>query len=620
MRSVDSTPNKLGTVYLPQSGTQVGKFQFIVDSENADGRKVEVGSVVAADTREGTIVGTVVDMRTVGSDGDPVRIVPARDAGAQVGYLDEAVVADVQVVASDRLRSVRSGNVRPAGKDEVSRATGSASMDWPIATGVIPLVEGGWAPLHLDGSFLLGPEAQGCLVGGRSGVASKTSFTSVLMRSVIAAGDDDKHRTAILAFNVKGTDLTSIDKPPAPGYELTEDDLAIYAAMGIPATPFPDVTYWAPSRTGFGGVSSSRSDARALSWDLKMAWRFLRFFFPALYDDDKMASFVAQFEDLLLHNPDPSKRIDTFDKMAAWFNAQIAEAEEEGLTECWNKRVHIATMRRMRRQFDGLRARGGGLFTGGSAKPGDDVPDTGWRNGQVVVIDVAGLPTEVQGFVIARTVDRVMASAERGELGVDHLAIVMDELNAFAPSVGSEMSTVRKTLQKVATQGRYAGLALFGCAQQLSKIDELLRDNCATKALGSSAEAELTSGVHGRLASGQIERIATLPKGQMAIWHTAYRQNLVGRFPRPAWQMGKSKTSGATSTDTRGILAQHIGEASVRRLSEGIPDDVADTIIATSSSVQEATERLAEHREADMSKVALHAKTAFDPTNPFDLS
>jgi hypothetical protein len=138
-----------------------------------------------------------------------------------------------------------------------------------------------------------------------------------------------------------------------------------------------------------------------------------------------------------------------------------------------------------------------------------------------------------------------MAAAQDGELGVDHLAIVTDELNAFAPSQGGEMATVRKTLQKVATQGRYAGLALMGCAQQLSKVDELLRDNCASRALGSSAEAELTSGVHGRLSGGFLERIATLPKGQMALWHTAYRQALVVRFPRPAWRMGKSRTKRA---------------------------------------------------------------------------
>lgn len=282
--------------------------------------------------------------------------------------------------------------------------------------------------------------------------------------------------------------------------------------------------------------------------------------------------------------------------------------------------MHIATMRRLRRQFENLRGRGMGLFTGGKAREGDDIPVENWRNGEVVVVDLAGVSTEVQGFVIARTIDRMMQSAEQSMLGVDHLAIVTDELNAFAPSVGGEMATVRKTLQKVATQGRYAGLALFGCAQQLSKIDELLRDNCASKALGQSAEAELSSGTHGRLSSGVQERIATLPKGQMTVWHTAYRQPLVVKFPRPAWRMGRSKTTGgARVVDAKTVLREAMSEASWRRLNEGIPESVAEDAIATSENLEEARSKLEKMREADVTKTVLHQKKRIDPDNPYDV-
>jgi hypothetical protein len=492
-------------------------------------------------------------------------------------------------------------------------------MEWPISVGVTELLDGSWSRMDIDGTFVLGPEAQGCLVGGKSGVASKTSFVSVLLRSCIASGDDQNHRTAAIVFNVKGEDLVWIDQKPAPGYEISPDDEKIYQAMGIPSEPFKDVTVYAPAATGFGGVRSARSDARVIAWDLPMAWRYLRFFFPNMYDDEKLSGFVAQFEDLLLKNPDPGRRIDTFDKLNNWFQGEIAQAEENGQNDCWGGRVHIATMRRLRRQFENLRGRGMGLFTGGKAREGDDIPVENWHNGQVVVVDLAGVSTEVQGFVIARTVDRLMQAAEQSMLGVDHLAIVTDELNAFAPSVGGEMATVRKTLQKVATQGRYAGLSLFGCAQQLSKIDELLRDNCASKALGQSAEAELSSGTHGRLSSGVQERIATLPKGQMTVWHTAYRQPLVVRFPRPAWRMGRSKTTGgARVTDAKTALREAMSDTTWRRLNEGIPEGVAEDVIATSSSVQEARAKLENIREPDVTKTILHQKKKIDPDNPYD--
>jgi hypothetical protein len=182
------------------------------------------------------------------------------------------------------------------------------------------------------------------------------------------------------------------------------------------------------------------------------------------------------------------------------------------------------------------------------------------------------------------------------------------------------MATVRKTLQKVATQGRYAGLALFGCAQQLSKIDELLRDNCSSRALGQSAEAELTSGVHGRLSTGVQERIATLPKGHMTLWHTAYRQPLVVRFPRPAWRMGRSRTTGGAKVlDASSQLRNAISEASYARLTEGVAPEIAEQAMASASSVEEAVERLSGMREIDMTKTAVHEKRQFDSDNPFNM-
>jgi len=610
---------QLGTVYLPQTGSGVGKFSFILDSQSG-GSNVQIGSLVVADTSEGSVVGSVTDMKTIGSDGDPVRILPSRAAGVGIAHMDEAIVAEASVVSSDKLRSVRAGAVRAAKIAEVAKATGRDRMDWPIPVGVTSLVDGSWAGMDVDGSFLMGPEAQGCLVGGRSGVASKTSFVSVLLRSALSRGDEDEHRVAAIVFNVKGEDLVWLDKGVSKGYELTDEDLSIYKAMGLDATPFPDVTVYAPAASGFGGVRSARPDARPIAWDLPMAWRYLRFFFPNMYDDEKMSGFVAQFEDLLLKNPDMHRRVDTFDKLNAWFANEIDMAEQSGASECWGGRVHIATMRRLRRQFDGLRSRGMGLFCGGKSGGGDDIPVEAWRNGQVIVVDLAGVSVEVQGFVIARTIDRLMQSAEQSQLGVDHLAIVTDELNSFAPASGGEMATVRKTLQKVATQGRYAGLALFGCAQQLSKIDELLRDNCSSRALGQSAEAELTSGVHGRLSTGVQERIATLPKGHMTLWHTAYRQPLVVRFPRPAWRMGRSRTTGGAKVlDASSQLRNAISEASYARLTEGVAPEIAEQAMASASSVDEAVERLSGMREIDMTKTAVHEKRQFDSDNPFNM-
>jgi hypothetical protein len=355
-----------------------------------------------------------------------------------------------------------------------------------------------------------------------------------------------------------------------------------------------------------------------LSWDLKMVWDQLHLLFEDMYADEKLASFVAMFGEAKLRAANQSARIDTFDALDRWFETEIEEADAAGRSTCWGE-VHVATMRRLRRRFRGLRARGRGLFCGGHSKSGDDVPVTNWSHGQVLVVDIAGLEPDVQGFVIARTIKRVMDAAEEGMLGVDHLIIGADELNAWAPSSGAEMSEVRKWLRRVATQGRYAGLSIFGACQAASRIDALIMENCATRAVGASAETELQSGVHGRLPAGLVERLATLPKGRMALWHTAYRQSIVVRFPRPAWKMGRSQTTGGRRPTGTSLLRDHLGDRSMQRLTEGVPDDIAADIIAQSSDVQEAKRRLESVREVEMRNSSVHAPRSVNVDDPYGL-
>ena len=603
----------LGKIYLPSgAGTPVGKFDFIVDP--SIGIHVEVGTPVAADTAEGTVVGAVVDMRTVGTESDPV---VADLSGQRMARVSDVVVASVQVFHSEALRPVRSGTVRPATAHEMRLATGAAKMDWAIPAGVVPLADGTFAPVYFDGNALLGPESAHLNVGGLSGQAAKTSYIGTLLKSAIHAGSDDR-RVAALIFNVKGEDLIWLDEEPSAGYELSAEDRDMYTALGIPSEPFGNVTVYAPSLpAGAKGTRSPRPDATRVGWDLPMVWPYLRYFLGNIvFEDEKVSSFLADFRARLLNHGDPNQRVDTFDKLDAWFAARLSEAEESETMYAWGSH-HKATMWRLRRMLMGLVPRCGGLLTTSKAKPGEDLPAEGWRHGEVVVVDIAGLSVDVQSVVIARTLERLLRSAEEGGLGVDHLVVVADELNSFAPAQGAEMAAVRKVLQRVATQGRYAGISLWGAGQKLSKVDELVRDNAATRALGITADGELASGVYGRLPAGLTERIATLPKGYMALSHYSFRSVLVVRFPRPAWRTGKSRTSAGTRPTSSSILG--LSRASVERLTEGVHPDLAEHLISGASSPEEALAKLNGARVPDMHKTALHEPNSFDPDNPFEL-
>jgi hypothetical protein len=604
----------LGIVYLPSgTGTPVGRFEFIVDPDA--GVHVEIGTPVSADTEEGTVVGAVVDMRTVGTDSDPVA---ADLAGTRIAHLGDVMLATVQVFHSAKMRPVRSGTVRAASAAEMSKATGADKMEWRIPAGVIPLAGGEFAPAYFDGYALLGPESAHLTVGGLSGQAAKTSYIGALLSAALGAARPD-HRVAAVIFNVKGEDLIWLDEKPAKGFELTADDLAMYNSMGVSAEPFKDVTVYAPALpAGATGTRSSRSDAQRLGWDLPMVWPYLRYFLgPVVFEDEKVSSFLADFNARLMRHHDPVQRIDTFDKLDRWFAERLSEAEETESSYAWGSH-HKATMWRLRRMLMGLVPRCGGLLATSSARPGEDIPVAGWVQGQVIVVDIAGLGVDVQSVVIARTIERLLRAAEDGELGVEHLVVVADELNAFAPSQGGEMAAVKRVLQRVATQGRYAGISLWGAGQKLSKVDELVRDNAATRALGITADGELASGVYGRLPGGLSERIATLPKGWMALSHYSFRSTLLVKFPRPAWRTGKATTSAASRPKTSSVL--NLSQRSVERLTEGVHPDLAEDLINGASSSSAARAALEAARIPDMKTTALHEPLSFDPDNPFDIS
>jgi len=606
----------LGRIYLPSNpGTQVGRFEFLVSPKS--GHSVEIGTLVAADTSEGVVIGAVVDMRSVGTASDPV----ASGLGDNfeqraITRLEEVILASVQVFHAPSMRPVRSGLVRAAGSEELAVATGRDRMDWPIPAGVLSLAGGGYAPVYMDGTALLGPDSAHLMVGGLSGQAAKTSYIGALLRSAINAGNAD-HAVAALIFNVKGEDLIWLDQPPAAGYELGDEDKDIYAALGVPATPFEDVTVYAPGMPAGGtGTRSPRPDALKLSWDLTEVWPYLRYFIPNMYEDEKLNSFLAEFRELVLNHPNPAQRVTTFERLDGWFHEKLTEAEESETQYAWRSH-HKATMWRIRRMLGGIVARGGGLVAKTASGGGCDIPVTGWEQGRIIVVDIAGLNPDVQSVVIARTTERILKSAEDGKLGVDHLIVVADELNSFAPSQGSEMAQVRKILQRVSTQGRYAGISLWGAGQKLSKVDELVRDNAASRALGITPDGELASGVYGRIPAGLAERIATLPRGFMMLSHYSYRSPLLARFPRPAWRTGKAKTLGASRPTTTSVL--NLSDRSIDRLSEGMSPEMLEEIIGGAASTDEALDKLAKARIPDMTKSALHEKSGFDPDNPFDL-
>lgn len=604
----------LGVIYLPKTGTSVGTFQFLV---SADALTVQIDTPVAADTPEGTIIGVVTDMTTVGSMADPFAAAwdslprmadPVAEAASSVK------LATVQVYHSPALRPIAGGMVRSATPTELELATGGDRIDVKVPAGVVELVNGDFARINLDAHTLLGPESAHLTIAGLSGQASKTSFAGVLLRSAFHSCAQAGESIAAIVFNVKGEDLVNLHLPPAAGYELSSDDYAIYEAMGVPATPFENVVVYAPSLPGGGGTRSSREDAEILQWDLTTIWRYLRYFSPGLYNNDNMAAFLGDIESAKINADQPSARLKSFHQLEAWLEQELYEAEEAKSSTIWRGH-HVATAQRARKIIASLPGRCGGLLTTGKANPDYDVPVQDMIDGRVVVVDIAGLEPLVQSAVIARTCERLLAAAEDNALGVEHVVIFADELNMFAPAGGGDMDAVRRVLTRISATGRYAGVSLWGAAQFVSQVSPQIVGNAATRAAGILPDSEVDSGVFGRLPTGQRERIVTLPKGYIALKAHNLRGMMTVRFPRPAWQTGKPKGAPAKKKVTQ-VLG--LSDASLSRLTEGVDSGDVERILAqTDGDVAAATRKLEQVREPDMRKVSVETTSTFDPDNPW---
>ena len=94
-------------------------------------------------------------------------------------------------------------------------------------------------------------------------------------------------------------------------------------------------------------------------------------------------------------------------------------------------------------------------------------------------------------------------------------------------------------------------------------------------------------------------------------------------FPRPAWKTGKAKASsqpkGRKAKRGSSVDVLQLSRESTARLTEGIPKEAVEAIIAGSSTRSEAIEKLSTARTPDMKKIALHEPRTVDPLDPFAL-
>ncbi|MEP6690143.1 MAG: ATP-binding protein [Gemmatimonadaceae bacterium] len=480
----------------------------------------------------------------IGHDGDPASAGFAVTERTEVRLYTAAVLRQVP---EEPLQPVPMGVVHLADDADVAHALRMDTYLKPGARTGIPigLYHAGKmnSPIYLDADFLIGPEAAHLNITGVSGLATKTSAVEWMLASIFAHFPEQKGSVAAVCFNVKGPDLLFLDKAG----ELTDEDRAMYDALGVPAAPFDNVHYYAPHKADGFSLNTLRSNdaigdnVEPLTWGLREVMQFAEVMLnrddvdaksDALIDFIKERVLDREYKDATLKH---THRVRSFADLEQWFRDVLESVEESNRGDSW-KTHHVATIRKVRNRLINISQRCAGLVTDDGMP--SDLPWGSFEDRAVYVIDVALLEEDAQDLIFARIVTKLREQLEKRELGVKHVIVFVDELNKYAPGDGPE-TYVKKMLLDISERGRYLGLVLFSAQQFRSQVHRRVVGNAGTSVYGRMDSDELATPGYATLSPATRIKLATLSKGQLMVRHPHFTQPIFVTFPRPAVMRGR---------------------------------------------------------------------------------
>ena len=417
-------------------------------------------------------------------------------------------------------------------------------------------------PVFMDARWLTGTDGAHLNVSGKSRLAAKTSYVLFLISSILQTQRD----TAVIIFNVKGSDLLQIHKPnkllEADTDALSDEDKQklvelenAWETAHLSAQPFAEdkVYYFLPShRSDPNRVNSDRVNLPRNSDDITLlpdnyfvyrysldhAKRKLRLLLSSLNITDAQEAFLSA-----LDNEDLQPT--TFNGLCSFLTER-----ENSLRGGGNYLGAIATtIRSVRRGIDNVtRNRTTGVFdytNPTSESPRHKLPSDfikkSLRAGQTLVVDIARVNPAEQQWVFAdilTTVESRMAENiddDNQSGGLDKpkkVAIFVDELNKYAPSGRSSPLTI--DLIDITSRGGSLGVILFGAEQFASRIHPEVYGNCTNKAFGLTDPTEAGTEPYRAFPTELKNRLYELERGELLIDCDFFDKPLRIKFPRPA--------------------------------------------------------------------------------------
>lgn len=511
---------------------------------------VGIGAIVRVEGEGRVIHGVITDGFAYSDLSSPLHAVLGADGNPAAAEPTDRT--EIRLYAASVLRQhpeeplqpVPLGTVYPAEDADVAAAlrmdsfiTGDEKTGIPVG---LYRAGGLEAPVYLDAEFLLGPEAAHLNISGVSGLATKTSAITFLLSSIFQTFPARMGSVAAVCFNVKGPDLMFLDQP----CELEPEDLRLYQRLGLEPEPFSSLRCYAPYKPDGVNLNTLRTNEALAANTEPLVWglREVLDYAEVLLNRDDIDAKADAFIDFLAERVVGREFVDTslreapflvksFADLDGFFRAIFDFMESLGRGgEVWRTH-HIATIRKVRNRLSNISTRSKGLVTDDGEV--NDVPWGRFSDRGVYVLDVAGVDPLAQDLVFARVVSKLREHLERRDLGVDHVIVVVDELNKYAPADGPD-TYVRRMLLDLSERGRYLGLVLFSAQQFRSQVHRRVVGNAGTAVYGRMDSDELAMPVYSTLSPATRAKLAGLPKGELMVRHPHFTHPIFVRFPRPA--------------------------------------------------------------------------------------
>ncbi|HEX9765188.1 MAG TPA: ATP-binding protein, partial [Nitriliruptorales bacterium] len=409
-------------------------------------------------------------------------------------------------------------------------------------------------PVFVNREFLDGTRGAHVNISGVSGVATKTSYATFLLHSLFTSGAlPAAHNAKALIFNVKGEDLLFLDHANT---QLDDDDREQYRALGLPATAFESVEFWAPpirgATSGAPDTGSRKVGITAFHWSLAefCADELLPFLFTDAQDDRQQYTMVVHNVTARLRVdatplPDGGVVIDgneirTFGTLVDVIGDRLED--EATMGEWAGRAIGAGTINAFLRRLHGAQKHVEHLVRGDLGTSGQIR-----RDKQITVVDIHNLNDRAKRFVVGVVLQRMFEQKEQAGTADPRTFVVLDELNKYAPREGH--SPIKEILLDIAERGRSLGIVLIGAQQTASEVERRIIANSAIRVVGRLDAAEAGREEYGFLPAAHRQRATILKPGAMIVSQPELPVPLAILFPFPAWATRPAEAGAAPPPD-----------------------------------------------------------------------